>query len=354
MLGVGSRKAILYLDQHFWSLALRKEPKSDAAMQRIKALLRLQILAAPYSYTHEEETRLWDGRGEELLTFIRTISRGHRFEPYYQVERTQTLRAFQCFLNGLSPTHVVEERDALPQRVHDWDGPFAIYVDRFESVAEVNRRKTFKQLAIEDLEQTLVHWKLSKRTFEQDVDLELRDSARILTDHFIDKTSRIYAGDMSALIHSPIDADIVGDMLYILQLRPPLLPIKIRDFFNSQHFAEVPCQQLSARLFAAFKKRVREGAYPDPRKANLSGLLFDIQHAATYVPYCDAFFADRFMAGLLKDPKVAAEKTYGCKVFSAAYWPEFLGWLNHIESQMGPEHVEALTWAYPRLHNTEV
>jgi len=91
-------------------------------------------------------------------------------------------------------------------------------------------------------------------------------------------------------------------------------------FFKSKHFAEVPSQQLSARLFSTFKKRVREGAYPNPEKARekLSGFLFDVQHAATYVPYCDAFFTDRFMADLLNDRHVDAERTFGCKVFSVS------------------------------------
>ena len=85
-----------------------------------------------------------------------------------------------------------------------------------------------------------------------------------------------------------------------------------------------------ARLFSTFKKRVREGAYPNREKARekLSGFLFDVQHAATYVPYCDAFFTDRFMADLLNDKHVDAEQTFGCKVFSISRTTEFFGWLE--------------------------
>jgi hypothetical protein len=122
----------------------------------------------------------------------------------------------------------------------------------------------------------------------------------------------------------------------------------IYSFFNSEHFAKVPSQQLSARLFSAFKKRVREGAYANHQKARerLSGFLFDIQHAATYAPYCDAFFTDRFMADLLSDVNVAVERAFGCRVFSASKWSEFFGWLDDVEASMTAEHAEGLKWAY--------
>jgi hypothetical protein len=127
----------------------------------------------------------------------------------------------------------------------------------------------------------------------------------------------------------------------------------IPAFFQSQHFAEVPSQQLSARLFSTFKKRVREGAYPNRAKARekLSGFLFDVQHAATYVPYCDAFFTDRFMADLLNDKHVDAEQTFGCKVFSVSRTTEFFGWLQDLKSRMTADHADGLRWAYPEYRS---
>jgi hypothetical protein len=41
----------------------------------------------------------------------------------------------------------------------------------------------------------------------------------------------------------------------------------VNRFFASAHFANVPSQQLSARLYSAFKNPVRAGAYPTPDKA---------------------------------------------------------------------------------------
>jgi hypothetical protein len=350
MLGIQTRKSILYLDQHFFSSVYRgNDPKWGTAMQRITELLDLQLVAVPYSSTHEAEADFYTQR-DDLVQFIQRVSRGHHFEPYYRVEQTQILKAFQAYLANEPAAYMKEERDALPSSVHDWDGDYSVSI--FSAASGVDRKRGFKQQAIEELVKTLSNWAASKNTFEQDMQLELRDSARILMEEYRKKTGRLWAGDFSALVDAPISASIVEAMVYVLSIKKMeadgvrVIPL----FFASKHFAEVPSQQLSARLFSTFKKRIREGAYSNPEKARerLSGFLFDIQHAATYVPYCNAFFTDRFMADLLNDRHVDAEQTFGCKVFSVSKTAEFFDWLDDVRSRMTPEHADGLTWAYPK------
>jgi hypothetical protein len=350
MLGVQTRKSILYLDQHFFSSLYRdNDPKWDTAMGRITDLLDLQLVAVPYSSTHEAEANFY-ARRDDLVQFIQRVSRGHRFEPYYRVEETQILKALQAYLANDPASYIKEERDALPSSVHDWDGDYSVSV--FSAASGVDRKRAFKQHAINELVNTLSNWAASKNTFEQDMELELRDAARILMEEYAKKTRRLWAGDFSAIVDAPISASIVEAMVYVLSIKKMEADIKrvIPLFFQSKHFAEVPSQQLSARLFSTFKKRVREGAYPNPEKARekLSGFMFDVQHAATYVPYCDAFFTDKFMADLLNDRHVDAEQTFGCKVFSVSTTAEFFGWLEDVKSRMTADHADGLTWAYPK------
>jgi hypothetical protein len=185
--------------------------------------------------------------------------------------------------------------------------------------------------------------------------LELRDAGRILMEQYAKKTGRLWAGDFSALLDSPISASVIEDMVYVLSIKKMEGDAArvIPAFFQSQHFAEVPFQRLSARLFSTFKKRVREGAYPNPEKARekLSGFLFDVQHASTYVPYCAAFFTDRFMADLLNDKNVDAERTFGCKAFSVSKTAEFFSWLEDVKSRMTADHADGVTWAYPKYRS---
>jgi hypothetical protein len=350
MLDIKTRKSILYLDQHFFSSVYRgNDPRWDTAMLRVTELLDLQLVAVPYSSTHEAEADFYSRR-DDLVKFIQRVARGHHFEPYYRVEQTQILKAFQAYLANEPASYIREERDALPSSVHDWDDDYSVSV--FCAASGVERKRGFKQRALEELVNTLSNWASSKNTFEQDMELELGDSARILIEEYGKKTGRLWAGDFSALLDAPISASIVEGMVYILSIKgiqgdaARLIP----SFFGSKHFAEVPSQQLSARLFSTFKKRVREGAYPNPEKARkkLSGFLFDVQHAATYMPYCAAFFVDRFMADLLNDRHVDAEQTFGCKVFSVSKTTEFFSWLEDVKSRMTADHADALTWAYPK------
>jgi len=350
MPGNQTRKSILYLDQNFFSSVHRgKDQRFTTAMERVRELLDLQLLAIPYSSTHEAEAAFTGQHRDGLVRFLQSVSRSHHFEPYWRVEETQILKAFHAYLENAPAAYEKEERDALPASVHEWDGPYSVSV--FCAVIDVDRKLAFKQRAIDELLNALPSWANKSRTFEQDMALELNDAARILADSYAGQQVRLLAGDFSALINSPISASVVGNMLHVAQSKDAD-PLTIGSFFRSPHFAEVPSQQLSARLFSTFKKLVREGMFPNPNapktRDRVSGFLDDVQHAATYAPYCNAFFTDDFMARLMNHRCVSAEKTFGCKVFSLASMTQFFDWLEETKSGMTAAHLDELGSAYPR------
>jgi hypothetical protein len=283
------------------------------------------------------------------VQFIQGVSRGHQFEPYYRVEETQIVKAFQSFLDGAPPAYQKEERDALAPSVHDWDGDYTVSV--FSAARDVDRRLLLKQRALDELLRTLPQWVERGRTFQQDMDLEISDAARTVIDSYAGKAARLLVGDFSALINAPISASI-GEALWLVVQTRKADPKAIGAFLRSRHFAEVPTVQLSARLFSAYKERIRsERTPPDPTsnrtRERLSGFLYDIQHAATYAPYCNAYFTDNVMAKLMKHERVNVEADFGCRVFSKDSEGEFVAWLEALEAQMTPEHADDLSWAYP-------
>lgn len=264
MLGIQTRKSILYLDQHFFSSVYPgNDPQWGKAMLRMTELLDLQLVAVPYSPTHEAEADFYT-RHDDLVKFIQRVARGNHFEPYYRVEATQILKAFQAYLVSAPASYTKEERDALPSGVHDWDGDYSVSV--FRAASGVERKRGFKNRAVEELVNTLSNWAKSKNTFEQDMELELRDSGRILMESYAKKTARLWAGDFSALLDSPIAASIVEDMVYVAKLMKVDSDRVIPPFFASQHFAEVPSQQLSARLFQHVQEAGAGRGLPPPRE----------------------------------------------------------------------------------------
>ena len=184
------------------------------------------------------------------------------------------------------------------------------------------------------------------------MELEVSDAARLLIDSYADKTARLMMGDFSVLINAPISASI-GEGLWLVVQTRKVDPRKIGAFLRSPHFAEVPRVQLSARLFSAYKERIRLAKTPPDPTSNrtrekLSGFFYDIQHAATYAPYCDAYFTDNAMAKLMKDKRVNVEADFGCKVFSVDSEGDFVDWIGALESKLTPEHASDLSWAYPK------
>lgn len=349
-----TRKKILYLDQFFFSNAFKdRDARFAVAAQRIRSISALQLLAVPFSSIHEDETHQWrgyDGKNkEDLMEFIKATSRGHEFEPSYDVEQTQIVRAFQGYLQGKPPAFELEQQDAIPSDIHEWDDYFRIDVGRY--INDIELMRDLKRQGVEMLVDAFPAWRQSTNTFEQDVALELREAARNYLGAYMKYVARIATGDYAALTDSPIMAMVVQTLLQCLpeDSIPEESLKKIGAFFQSEHFSGIPYQWLSVRVFATLKDMVKRGSYPNREAAiqRLGGFFQDMKHVSIYGPYCDAFVMDQAMAALVADPRIALERRFGVKVFSLNNWDDFLAWLDALEGGMSQEHRAGLAAAYP-------
>ena len=348
------RKRIIYLDQFFFSSAFRgKDQRFVNAAQRIRQVSALQLLVAPFSSIHEDETHQWrgfDGKNkEDLLEFIKSTSRGYEFEPAYKVEETQIIRAFQAFLRVCSPEFELEEHDAIEGNIHEWDDYIRIDVGRY--IGDIELARDLKRQSVEGLVDLFESWRKSKATFDQDVAVELRDAGKGYIDSYLEFAARIARGDYDALFNSPIMSSVVQSMLHCIPKEtPPEEHLRqVARFFVSDHFTQIPRQWLSARMYATQKDYVKHGAFPNRENAleDLSGFFYDVTHVTTYAPYCDAFVMDKAMAHLVADKRVGLEERCGVKVFSLNNWDELFTWLDTIEAGMTEEHKAGLLAAYP-------
>lgn len=341
------RKKVIYLDQVVFSLAYRgKQPAVADGAKRLARLSSLQLIVAPYSSVHEDETQFFE-QHSELMAFIKDMARGHQFEPRYAVERAQLYQAFEAFFRGDAAECALVPSHALPRNVHDWENYMRIEMpSRF---FDADGERTRKEQTVVALVEALDEWSKSNATWEDDVKLELADAGKQAIDAYRGILQRAMGGDLGTRLELP------GSEFNLLMLTLPSdMPWKDRlrktmAFFSSEHFVRMPSQQLFARLFATFKAQVRHGAYLNRGEApkRLSGLFHDVWHAATYAPYCDAYVTDRAMAELMRHPKVRLERDYGCRVFSLANWDQFLAWLEDIDKAVTAEHLQALNAAYP-------
>jgi hypothetical protein len=350
------RKKILYVDQFFFSSAFRaQDPRFVKAAQRIRQMSAFQLLAVPYSSVHEDETNQWRGYSgkckEDLMEFIKATSGGHEFKPAYRVEKTQIIRAFRSFLSGGPSAFDIEERDAVDEDIHEWEDYFRIDVGgRYWRDIELQRE--LKQQSVEDLVDLFPSWRQSKNTFDEEVAFEMRDGAKAYIQAYNEYAARLARGDLfDALFKSSIISMIVQSLLQCLpkEMPPEQRLNQVGMFFCSPHFSEIPCQWLSARIYATLRDRVKRGEYINRDRAlqRFRGFFQDVSHVSTYAPYCDGFVMDKPMASLTSDPHIDLENKYKVKVFSLNNWDQLFAWLDSLESGMTRAHRVGLAAAYP-------
>ncbi|WP_430471310.1 hypothetical protein [Thalassospira lucentensis] len=343
------KKKVVYLDQFFLSHAFRgNDDRFSAAAVRLEKIAQYQLLVAPYSTLHEDETDLWKRR-EELLGFIQKVSRGHEFVADYKLDETQIFKAFQAWTNGEESKYILEENDVFEDEIHTWEGYFRINVDRYRKDRELSR--SLKSQSVSSLIDMFDDWRESQSTFEEDVLLELNDAAKGYLTTYFSYASRMSQGDFSAVLNAPVMSIVVQNLLRSIprNISEEKRLQTILAFFSSDHFRSVPGEELSARIFASLKKMVKTGAYKNKKKAKekLSGFFYDVRHVAKYGPYCDAFFADKAMAELLSAPEIDFSRRYGVQVFTVDTIDEFYVWLDQLEENMSDEHKAGLKQAYP-------
>jgi len=342
-------KKVLYLDQFFFSHVFRGgDARFVAAAERIARLASLQLLVAPFSSIHEDETHLWEKR-DELFKFIKATARGHEFKAAYEVEQTQMVKSFQAWLAGKPVEYVLDSTDAVEDDLHHWDSYMRIDVGRY--MGDIELIRDLKKQSIEGLLNLFEGWRKLQTTFEEDLQAEYQVASKAYMDFYMEFALRVAGGDYMAMFDAPIISQVVQTMLYVIPEEVPL-DQKLRkcaEFLVSDHFKELPYQWLNAHMLTTLKLLVKNGAYTnlDRARQKLSGVFYDVKHIATYSPYVDAFVMDQPMADLVSRPTVQLEERYATKVFSLKNWDDFLAWLDQLEGEMSAVHREGLRLAYP-------
>lgn len=346
------QKKVLYLDQFFYSSAFRGNDKRFVdAVDRIKRISSLQLLAVPFSSIHEDETHQWSGferfNKKDLLAFIKGISRGHSFKPAWDVQKTQIFRSFKAFLAGKSLDLKCELGDVLDNKIHDWDD--YMYISSNIYVGDVEKIREFKRMATENLVGSFDDWRKSNTAFDDDAEFEIKGYGKAYIGSFIDNHKNFLDPSWNPL-NVPIMSTVVLTMgkYFPEDTSWDLKWPQIARFFDSEHFATIPYQRLSARIFAAFRHEIKQGKYTNREKAweALGGFYYDLDFIATFAPYCDAMFIDKSMAGLIADKRIGIQK-FPVKIFSASKWEELYTWLDALEANMSEEHKKGLSAIYP-------
>ncbi|MBX2991889.1 MAG: hypothetical protein KF749_12075 [Bacteroidetes bacterium] len=343
-------KLVIYLDQFFLSHAFRsKVAEFVDCVELISELAHNQLIVCPMSSVHETETHQWrDSRADELWKFIKRTSRGQAFEPTYRVKHDQIMRGFTRYLSQDTASFPISREDALDD-INVWDDYF--WIDTGGKPDNVELTRKLKDEAVTGLVGLFPKWRKSEMSFEDHQAYELRSGGNGYIQLYLQKWNRLASGDLSAIYNSPIDSQIVENMVRHLEDEKGANPLLIaQTFFASQYYARVPYEYISSGIITVLRDRVKTGQFSNPEKAidRLQGLFFDMDFIAAYAPYCDAMFVDAAMLPLVTDERLELQSKYGVKFFAKTNWNAFLAYLESIKTRKTPELARAIDLVYPR------
>ena len=113
-------------------------------------------------------------------------------------------------------------------------------------------------------------------------------------------------------------------------------------FLHSEAALSAPENHLGSVLFAGLARRAALG-----QKCVDHGTPNDIKFISAYLPYCDAMFIDNAFAQLLREPPVAPKATdYPTRIFSTRNRNDFLAYLDALEAEADPAHVDLVKRTY--------
>lgn len=124
---------------------------------------------------------------------------------------------------------------------------------------------------------------------------------------------------------------------------------RVREYFESDHYANVPADRISCEFFALLRHFLRQGAFTSRAKneKRFNGFFYDVRFISTYAPYCDAMVVDTLMHRWATDPLINLPGRFGVRLFSRTNWGDFLGYLDEVERGMTEELKQALEWVHP-------
>ena len=345
-------KKIIYLDQFFLSHAFRDQQEDFVnAAKRIQDLTHQQIVVCPWSDTHEFETHLWRHSSKSALwQFIKQTARGHRFSDTHHIRLVQMKKAFESFLDD-EASPLIDPDDAFYRNPHKWNNYVRIDLRTF--IENTEKIRSDKEMAVSFLVDSFDEWASSENTFAQDVLEETNGCAKSLMMLYLKSQQNLINGEIMEFWNDPVDSRIVEVLMNrdseTLSIEDLLE--RIWEFFNSRDFRTIPYIDISCRLYAILRKRVREGQFSNREKAKktLSGFFYDVEAISVFGPYSDAIFIDRAMHQWLKQEGSEIVDQYSFRLFSAENWEEFFEYLDEIEENCPEEVRSMIPVVYPEL-----
>jgi hypothetical protein len=364
-----TQKAIIYLDQFVISNLAKLLDDTAAGHNTVAAdsfwlalyekaslVLGLQLAVFPDSEFHSVESLIsTDPPYEVLRDVYEHLSNGVTFFDRAATERFQLLPLFKRWLDPAVSERPIAREHLMHGKPHEWSGQFQVSVAIPYREEEIDQIVAGRERAHAAFSETFVAWQAEPKTLEASMEDEAAAFGRTILQAYVDhvrrqaEVARRYAEEYAATGTSNLRFDdvlpsgaasltghlmrVAGDHGYAGREAFA----KVAEFLASPELRSAPSIRLSTLLFAALARKAGLGQ----RRMPSEGVFTDVNAIASLLPYVDALFIDREMAGLLRDePLQTVVASYGARVFSPSNRAEFLEYLDQIANSASAEHLE--------------
>ena len=360
-------KKLIYLDQMVLSnIAKELDPVWRGTNRRpdpfwldlfdqLDRLVKLQLIVCPESPVHEEESA-YDDRYEAVLRRLHQhLASGVSLDFPHQVLTRQLWEALEASLEDREPEwDCITPKNIVDGDLGHWNDRLLLTVNMGHWVGQINDRRSSRARAHNALRQLWERWQAeSDINFEERFEKERRGIAEAALESYRSHLHRWYRASTGAEEIADIMALTPGWLVQLVMgllsrfkeagVPPQEQLNRVMEFLYSEAALRAPQNHISSLLYASLARRAASGQKRLPSR----GTPNDIEVISGYLPYCDAMFIDDEFAQLLIEQPLAREiKPYATRVFSTRSRDVFLAYLESLEAEASPEHVQLVTCTY--------
>ncbi|MCB0272642.1 MAG: hypothetical protein KDD46_06490 [Bdellovibrionales bacterium] len=322
------------------------------AFKKLDRLSKLQLIVCPDSEFYENES-IFSAYPSEHKRVYELLSHGITYWPFWTVLRFEIHEQLE---NWFEKRKMGQTKYTVHNFVH---GDIDEWQEKLLITVETGRWKNLKadlQTTNLNLKQGIAEladfWESQK---DKDFDFWFQHELKHWKNTFEEGASKTIEAAMKYIQGLSVDPlEILPNSSYMI-LR------EIKEFvgkytkdedeiqkltkeFLLEQIHHVPFVRIHTMLFAAIATKISSG-HMKKDKIN-SSIASDINMVSTYLPFCDAIFLDRQMAGLLRDQPLKNCIDKMPQVFSMANKQEFLTYLDNIEKNTPTTHFEKVKEVY--------
>lgn len=356
------KKTVIYLDQFVVSnmvKSLHPDLKKEVpefylkAFEKLDRLSKLQLIVCPDSEFHEDES-LFSMFPKEHKRVYEQLSHGVSYWDMWTIFRFEVLEHLTKWLDGRDTGETeFTSRRFTHGEIDTWQERLIISVNtertHLKSQIREDKSKTFDLFKL-----ALTRWSTEKgKDFNYWYAEELSQWKWLLVDSYKKQINDMInymfapaAGNPSALFPTTFYLTFkeIMDQLKRRTKSQSEYEEKLNQFLDSKSVEKVPYIRIISMIFATVAHRLSSG---NMKVEKIKQSFFtDANLAATLLPFCNAIFLEKQMAGFLRDAPLKNVLKEMPRVFSLSSQDEFLDYLDGLERSASQDHKNAVQEVY--------